>query len=220
MRSSVRYQPDPIEAESMARIAQMRDWTSFPPEQVPVLTRMAHTVGDCSIVEGVLFSAGAVGAGVRALKSGCPMITDVTMVQAGLKRRLVADLGIHVECFVHAEEAFRRADEQRITRSAAGIRIAAEQFPVNAVVTIGDAPTALMETIRLIEEGRFAPALVVGLPVGFVGTEEAKRCLATITACAWITNCGTRGGSPLAACVVNALMIRALNELADGAESH
>ena len=208
------YEPHPIEAESFRIIAAGRDWSSFPVAHLTILQRLVHTSGDFNAVDDIYFSAGAVEIGIRALLRCKLIITDVTMVQTGLKRALLEQLGIDTWCGVHDNETFLMAAAQGITRSAAGIRRAWGKFGNDIVLSIGDAPTAIMEATRLIREHGWRPQLVIGLPVGFVGTCEAKDDLKRCLQVPRITNSGTRGGSPWAASVVNGLMIDAVNQLA------
>ena len=208
------YIPHPIEAESFRIIANGRDWSSFPVEQLTILQRLVHTSGDFNAVDDIYFSAGAVETGIRALLRCKRVVTDVTMVQTGLKRALLEQLGIETWCGVHDTETALMSELQGITRSAAGMRRAFEKFGNDIVLSIGDAPTAIMEATRLIRDHGWRPQLVIGLPVGFVGTCEAKDDLKRCLQVPRITNTGTRGGSPWAASVVNGLMIDALNQLA------
>lgn len=208
------YVPHPIEAESFRIITEGRDWTSFPPDQLTILQRLVHTSGDFDAVNDMYFSAGAVDSGIRALLRCKRILTDVTMVQTGLKRALLEELGIDTWCGVHDRETHLMSEQYGITRSAAGIRRGWEKFGNDVVVSIGDAPTAIAEATRLIREHGWRPQLVIGLPVGFVGTRETKDDLRKCLQVPRITNSGTRGGSPWAASVVNGLMIDALNGLA------
>jgi precorrin isomerase/sirohydrochlorin ferrochelatase len=208
------YVPHPIEAESFEIIAAGRDWSAFPAEHLTVLQRLVHTSGDFAAVDDVYFSPGAVPAGIRALLRCKRVVTDVTMVQTGLKRALLEQLEIETWCGVHERESHLLAHNQGITRSAAGMRRAWEKFGNDLILAIGDAPTAIAEAARLIREHGWRPQLVIGLPVGFVGTRESKDELRRCLQVPRITNSGTRGGSPWAASVVNALMIDALNQLA------
>jgi precorrin-8X/cobalt-precorrin-8 methylmutase len=210
-----RYVPHPIETESFRIIAAGRDWSVFPEAHLTILQRLVHTSGDFNAVDDIYFSAGAVETGIRALLRCKLVVTDVTMVQTGLKRALLEQLGIETWCGVHDRETALMAQTQGITRSAAGIRRAFEKFGNDIVLSIGDAPTAIMETTRLIREQGWRPQLVIGLPVGFVGTLESKADLKRCLQVPRITNSGTRGGSPWAASVVNGLMIDALNQLAN-----
>lgn len=208
------YLPHPIEAESFRIIAAGRDWSVFPEAHLTVLQRLVHTSGDFNAVDDIYFSPGAVETGIRALLRCKHVVTDVTMVQTGLKRALLEQLGIETWCGVHDRETALMAQTQGITRSAAGIRRAFEKFGNDIVLSIGDAPTAIMEAVRLIREHGWRPQLVIGLPVGFVGTCESKAELKRCLQVPRITNTGTRGGSPWAATVVNGLMIDAVNQLA------
>lgn len=207
------YVPHPIEKESFEIIAAGRDWSMFPPAHLTALQRLVHTSGDFNAVDDIYFSAGAIEAGIRAILRCKRVVTDVTMVQTGLKRALVEQLGVETWCGVHDRETHLMAQAQGITRSAAGIRRAWEKFGNDIILAIGDAPTAIAETTRLIREHGWRPQLVIGLPVGFVGTRESKDDLRRCLQVPRITNSGTRGGSPWAATVVNALMIDAIGQV-------
>jgi precorrin-8X/cobalt-precorrin-8 methylmutase len=207
------YEPHPIEAESFRIIAAGRDWSIFPPEHLTILQRLVHTSGDFAAVDDIFLSPGAVETGIRALLRCKRIVTDVTMVQTGLKRALLEQLGIETWCGVHDRETHLISQAQGITRSAAGIRRAWEKFGNDIVLAIGDAPTAIVEATRLIRDHGWRPQLVIGLPVGFVGTRESKEDLRRCLQVPRITNAGTRGGSPWAASVVNGLMIDAVTQL-------
>lgn len=208
------FVPHPIEAESFEIITAGRDWSGFDDDTLVVLKRLVHTSGDFSVPEEIFISPGATEAGIRSIRRGIPIVTDVTMVQAGLKRAVLATLGVTTWCGVHDEESHLMAKNLGLTRSASGIRRAFEKFGNDCVVAIGDAPTAIFEAVRLIREERWRPQLIIGLPVGFVGTADSKAALRRCMQVPRITNHGTRGGSPWAATVVNALMILTVNRLA------
>jgi len=208
------YVPHPIEKESFEIIAAGRDWSPFPASQLTILQRLVHTSGDFSAPDDIFFSPGAVEAGMRALLRCKRVVTDVTMVQTGLKRALLEQLGIDTWCGVHDRETHLMSESLGITRSAAGIRRGFEKWGNDVVVAIGDAPTAIAEAVRLIRDHGWRPQLVIGLPVGFVGTRETKELLRRCLQVPRITNSGTRGGSPWAASVVNGMMIDAVNMLA------
>jgi precorrin-8X/cobalt-precorrin-8 methylmutase len=212
------YVPHPIEKESFGIIAAGRDWSTFPASQLTILQRLVHTSGDFGAVDDIFFSPGSVEAGIRALLRCKRVVTDVTMVQTGLKRALLEQLGIATWCGVHDRETHLMSEALGITRSAAGIRRGFEKYGNDVIVAIGDAPTAIAEAVRLIRDHGWRPQLVIGLPVGFVGTRETKELLRRCLQVPRITNGGTRGGSPWAASVVNGMMIDAVNMLAsDGA---
>lgn len=203
------YEMHPIEEKSFEIIAAGRDWSTFPKEQVGILQRLVHTSGDFDVPDGMFFSKGAPGAGIRAILDRCVIVTDVTMVQSGLRRALITQLGLRTSCFVHDDETKIVAQSNGLTKSAAGIRRAWLKYGNDVLLAIGDAPTAVEEAVRLIQEQGWRPRLVIGLPVGFVGTQECKERLRRCLHVPRITNKGTRGGSPWAAASVNALLIEA-----------
>lgn len=203
----------PIEEESFRIIEQLRDWSSVPEPQKSVLQRLVHASGDPDIADEIFISPGAVEVGIKALSRHIPIVTDVTMVQSGLRRSLLQSLGIPTACTVHDEETRLLAESAGITRSAAGIRRACDLFGNDLLLAIGDAPTAIEEAVRLVTERHWRPHLIIGLPVGFVGTRESKEKLRNCLRVPRITNRGTRGGSPWAAAVVNAMLIQAASTL-------
>jgi len=213
------YKPHPIEEESFRIIEQARDWSHISLPERRVAQRLVHTSGDLDITGDLFFSPGAVDTGIRALLRCRVVATDVTMVESGIKRALKDQLGIRTWCGVHERETELVAKATGLTRSAAGIRRAFELFGNNLILAIGDAPTAVVETLRLVREQLWRPQLIIGLPVGFVGTREAKEELQKCLHVPRITNRGTRGGSPWAASVLNSLMIQALDQLAEGNEN-
>ena len=209
-----KYEPHLIEAESFKIIEAGRDWSGMREGEKRVAQRLVHTSGDFRVVEELFFSPGAVDIGMRALLRCRRIVTDVTMVASGLKRSLLEELEVDVWCGVHDRETHMLSASTGITRSAAGVRRAWEKWGNDIILAIGDAPTAIMEATRLIHDAGWRPQLVVGLPVGFVGTRESKEELRRCLQVPRITNSGTRGGSPWAASVVNAIMIGALDSLA------
>ncbi len=202
------YEQHPIEEKSFEIIAAGRDWSTFAPEQVEILQRLVHTSGDFGVPDDVFLSAGAAAAGIRAIVDRCVIVTDVTMVQSGLRRSLVSALGLRTACLVHDEETDLVAKANGLTKSAAGIRRAWLKFGNEVLLAIGDAPTAVEEAVSLVQEQGWRPRLIVGLPVGFVGTQECKERLRRCLHVPRITNRGTRGGSPWAAAAVNAMLIQ------------
>ena len=213
VKLSSAYVPHPIEAESFQLIEANYNWSAYSSGVKAILQRLVHTSGDFGIVEDVFFSPTAIQQGVRALLDGAIIVTDVTMVQSGLKRSLLSSLELTTSCLVHDPETHLLAEASGLTRSAAGIRRAFLQHQNDQIIlAIGDAPTAIREALRLIQQEQWQPKLVIGLPVGFVGTRESKQELQECQLVPRITNQGTRGGSNWAAAVVNALMIQAWNQ--------
>jgi precorrin-8X/cobalt-precorrin-8 methylmutase len=210
------YVPHPIEAESFQIINDSRDWSAIPEPERDILQRLVHASGDFNVVDEVFISPGAVLAGIRALSERVPIVTDVTMVQSGLRRNLLDRFRIQTACLVHDEETELIASAAGMSRSAAGIQRAWMQFGNRLILAIGDAPTAVEEAVRLVDAHRWRPHLIIGLPVGFVGTEQSKEKLRRCLRVPRVTNRGTRGGSPWAAAVVNAMLIRLANLGASG----
>ena len=192
----------PIEAESYRILAERVDLSGFGPLGAAVVARVIHASADLEYAETMVVSDEAVAAGVRALRAGGAVVTDVEMVRHGL-------VGGSGHCYL--AEAVGSSTR---TRSAEGMRIAAEHHPTGAIVVVGCAPTALDEVVRLAATGPFRPALVIGLPVGFVGAAEAKAALRTSGLHA-ITNVGDKGGSAVAAAAFNAMARIALAGNAD-----
>jgi len=177
-----------------------------------IVERVIHTTADFEFAELVKASSGAIEAGITALQRGCAVITDVQMVRVGIDQRRLHHLGGRVDCFNDSERVLAFAAATGLTRSAAAMRWAYEQGRLDgAIVAIGNAPTALLEVIALLDRGA-RPALIVGTPVGFVNTVESKAALMARTDVEWIVSVGRKGGSPVATAVVNALLRLATGE--------
>ncbi len=182
------------------------------PEELEVVVRVAHTVGDIEFGKSILFSKGAVAAGVAALRAGGSVVADVGMVMAGLRAKRLERLGGRSICLLDDPGTIENAQRDDTTRSAAAMRRALPLLG-GSIVAVGNAPTALFELLALLRAGKARPALVVGTPVGFVGALESKEELwALADEVPRITNLSERGGSPVAAAIVNALIA-----LAEGA---
>jgi len=175
--------------------------------EYPVVRRVIHTTTDFEYATSMLFSKGAVEAGINALKNGCSVVTDVDMVKAGILKSYRNRLGIEVFCHISDEDVIKEAKEKGVTRATIAMQKAKEKIN-GGIVAIGNAPTALYELIRLAKEEGIRPALVLGMPVGFVGAAYSKEALAASNL-NYITNTGTKGGSTITAAAVNALMILA-----------
>jgi precorrin-8X/cobalt-precorrin-8 methylmutase len=186
----------PIEAESYRILAERVDLDRWPPLARAVVARIIHASADVGYADTLVVDESACAAGLAALRAGCPIVVDVEMVAVATRRTGSC-------CLLGAGRA-RQADDPGLTASAAGMRVAAEQWPTGAVVVVGNAPTALAEVVRLAAAGRFAPSLVIGLPVGFVGAAEAKATLRA-SGLPSVSNVGERGGSAVAAAALNAL---------------
>ena len=182
----------PIEAESYRILAERVDLSGFGPLGGAVVARVIHASADLEFARTMVVDEAALEAAIAALAGGAPVVVDVEMVRHGIT-------GTEAKCFLP------EAAPAGATRSAAGMTLAAERHPEGAVVVVGCAPTALEEVVRLHEAGWFSPALVVGLPVGFVGAAESKDRLRSSGLPA-VSNVGEKGGSAVAAAAVNALI--------------
>lgn len=200
--------PHPIEAESFTIIDGLLQPEDPADPAYQIIRRVVHTTGDPDLGRSLELSAGAVAAGRAAVAAGAPVICDVNMAAAGIGPT-ARSRGIRVLCAVADGATRRLARSAGITRSAAALRrLAAGQDPAGlegAVIAVGNAPTALLECLELCRQGRLQPSLVVGVPVGFVGAAESKEALAA-SRLEYITLPGNRGGSAIAAAIVNAII--------------
>ena len=196
--------PHEIETRSMEIIDGLLPAGEWSPDELTVVKRLVHTTGDPSLATAVRFSAGAVEAGVAALGGGASVFTDTHMARIGVNKDRVAALGGSVECLIADEAVAAAAKQNGRTRAATAMRVLGPRLD-GAVVALGNAPTALREVLALAGEGLARPALVIGMPVGFVDAEESKDALLA-SDLTFIAIQGTRGGSPLAAATVNALL--------------
>jgi precorrin-8X/cobalt-precorrin-8 methylmutase len=200
----------PIEAESYRILAERVDLTRWPPLSRAVVARIIHAAADVGYADTLVVDEAACAAGVRALRAGAPVIADVDMVAVATRR--AGTVSLLDEGRTRA--AVDREHEPDLTVSAAAMRVASERWPDGPVVVVGNAPTALDEAVRLAALGRWAPALVIGLPVGFVGAAASKAKLRASGLPA-VSNVGERGGSAVAAAALNALW-RLAGEGGDG----
>lgn len=198
------YEARKIEEKSFSIIDPYLKNLKAPAKEKKVTARVVHASADTGYIKSMVFHPRAVAAGLKALKNGADIITDVSMVQAGINKKALAVFGGNVHCFLNDPDVARNAPLLKTTKAVLAMRKAARLMEGN-IVAIGNAPTALFELCSLIREGKAKPALVVGVPVGFVGASESKRELRSV-AIPYITNRGRRGGSSIAAAVVNALL--------------
>jgi precorrin-8X/cobalt-precorrin-8 methylmutase len=189
----------PIEAESYSIMASRVDLSGWAAGARQVVARMVHATADESFAQSARIGAEAVGAAIGALRGAAPVVCDSKMVAAGVPQ--VASL-TNVVCYLDGVPA----PPPPATRSAAAIDLAAGEHPVGAIWVIGNAPTALARLVSLHRAGVVRPAVVIGLPVGYVGAAEAKEELwASTLREVSVTNRGFRGGSAVAAAALNAL---------------
>ncbi|MFN2608974.1 MAG: precorrin-8X methylmutase [Acidimicrobiales bacterium] len=180
-----------IEAESFRILADRVDLSGLGPLGRAVVGRVIHASADPEYATTMVAAEADLAAGLAALRAGTVVVTDVEMVRRGIT-------GVDARCYLPPAAAAG-------TRSAAGMRLAAHRHPEGAVVVVGCAPTALEEVVRLGLAGRMAPALVIGMPVGFVGAAASKAALRA-SGLAAVSNVGDKGGSAVAAAALNALV--------------
>jgi precorrin-8X/cobalt-precorrin-8 methylmutase len=211
---SVHLKPWEIEAESFRIIDLEAGPHQWSPSQWPLVRRTVHTTADFEYVRTMCMSADAVPAGVKAILQQRGIVTDTTMALTGISKPRLEEFSISASCFVADPAVAAEAEAKGITRSIVAMRKGAAD-PKNGIFVIGNAPTALFELLRQVREEGIRPELIVGLPVGFVGAAESKEELITVASeygIPFITNRGRKGGSNVAAAVMNALLIMALEQ--------
>lgn len=196
--------PREIEKRSFEIIGSLLDEYNFPYLKKSVVTRVVHATADLSYAKDLSFSKSGVEAGVEALRGGANIITDVTMLKAGINRKILGSFGGKVICLLNDKDVIRKSRELNVTRAVLALR-KAYKYINGSIIAIGNAPTALFELCDLVRERRVRPALIVGVPVGFVGAVESKEELRSLKV-PYITNKSRKGGSSVAASCINALL--------------
>lgn len=196
--------PQDIEKRSFEIITGLLGEKVFPALQDPIVKRVIHTTADFDYADTLKFSVNAVESGIAALKSGCHIVTDTKMAAAGINKKALSVWGGQVRCFIDDAEIADQARQAGRTRSSLSMDKAAGD-PANRIFAIGNAPTALIRLGELIETGTIRPALVIGVPVGFVNVVESKEMLMGTDA-PHIVAAGRKGGSNVAAAIVNAIL--------------
>ena len=196
--------PMDIEKRSFAIITELLGDTPLDPENEPVIKRVIHTSADFDYAQNLVFSPHAVQKGIQALKSGCDIVTDTQMAKAGINKTALARLGGMVHCFMSDEDVAQEAKVRGITRAAVCMERAAS-LEKPCVFAIGNAPTALIALKELMDQGKLNPALIIGVPVGFVNVVESKELILR-TDVPHIVARGRKGGSNVAAAICNALL--------------
>ncbi|HIU44576.1 MAG TPA: precorrin-8X methylmutase [Candidatus Ventrousia excrementavium] len=196
--------PKDIEKRSFEIIAELLGSRRLDPENEPVIKRVIHTTADFDFADNLVFSPHAVEQGLRALRAGCDIVTDTQMAKAGISKPALEKLGGRVHCFMSDADVAQEAQKRGLTRAAVSMeRAAALQNP--SIFAVGNAPTALLRLRELIDDGRVAPALVIGVPVGFVNVVESKEQILS-SSVPHIVARGRKGGSAVAAAICNALL--------------
>jgi precorrin-8X/cobalt-precorrin-8 methylmutase len=181
---------------------------SYDEYQWVIVRRVIHATADFDFAKSgkILFHKRAIESAFDALQRRCTIVTDVDMVNAAISKKSMADLGVRAVCYISNPTVAEQARKSGKTRSETAMRCAATDMD-GGIVAIGNAPTALHEVISMIKEGITRPALVVGVPVGFVSATESKEELARMHDVPFITNSGRKGGSPVVSSILNALML-------------
>ena len=196
--------PMDIEKRSFAIITELLGDTQLDPENELVIKRVIHTTADFDYVENLVFSPHAVGKGIAALREGCDIVTDTQMAKAGINKTILGRLGGEVHCFMSDPDVAAEAKERGVTRAIVSMERAA-QLSKPCVFAIGNAPTALISLHELMEAGKLDPALIIGVPVGFVNVVESKE-LFLDSPVPHIIARGRKGGSNVAAAICNAIL--------------
>ncbi len=200
--------PDAIERQSLAIIdAETPPPRPFTGRRWQIVRRLIHTTADFELLHLVRFSPGAVDAGLTALAAGATIVTDTEMARCAMPPRRLAPHGCTVRCLLNAPEVVAAAKASGGTRAAAAVDAACDSLTGPVIFAIGNAPTALLRLLKRLDAGTPAPALVVGMPVGFVNAAESKDLLMARTDVPWISIAGRKGGSALAGATINALAI-------------
>lgn len=201
--------PMDIEKRSFEIITEILGENQPAPENELVVKRVIHTTADFDYAENLSFSQGAVAKGVEALRSGCDIVTDTQMARAGINKTVLGKLGGQVHCFMSDPDVAEEAKARGVTRAIVSMeRAAALTKP--CIFAIGNAPTALISLRELIDGGNLSPALVIGVPVGFVNVVESKELIMG-AGVPYIVARGRKGGSNVAAAICNAMLYQASN---------
>lgn len=198
-----KLQPEEIERRSF-EIIESELSHRLNPELAPIIKRVIHTTADFDYADSLCFSETALQAGLAALRAGERIVTDTNMAKAGINKTVLTKLGIEALCFMADEDVASAAKQYGSTRAVASMEKAA-MLPGYPILAIGNAPTALIRLNELVCEGRLSPSLVIGVPVGFVNVVQSKELIMQ-TGVPYIVARGRKGGSNVAAAIVNALM--------------
>lgn len=199
--------PADIEKKSLEIISEEIDLSDLPQEQVPIIKRVIHTTADFEFKKTLLFHPDAITTGINTIRSGKNILTDVEMVKAGINKKLLKKWGGEVICRIQDAGCMMQDKETR-TKAEMGIESALKENNNIGIIAIGNAPTALLKVIEILNNSSLVPrhsSLVIGVPVGFVKAFESKALL-SMQNFPFIANLSRKGGSPVAAAIVNALL--------------
>jgi precorrin-8X/cobalt-precorrin-8 methylmutase len=196
--------PADIETRSFEIITEELGHLNLSPELAPIVKRVVHTTADFDYARITEIQSDAVSSAVAALVAGCKIYSDTRMIIAGVSKPMLKTLNCELYTYVDDAGVAALSKEKGLTRSILGIEKAVED-PDTRIFVIGNAPTALVRLGELIQEGKVRPALVIGVPVGFVGASESKEFIKK-TGVPYIVTNGRKGGSTVAVAILNALL--------------
>jgi len=201
-----------IEDASMQMIEDEIGTHQYNEKEWPIVRRVIHSTADFDFADKnkIIFHKDAIVSAMNALKNGCSIVVDVNGVIGGLNKQNPKDFGNNIVCNISKPEIMELAKKEGKTRSQVSMRAAISDID-GGIVAIGNAPTALMEVIQMVKEGIANPALIIGIPVGFICAAESKEELSKLEEAPFITNFGRKGGSSSASAIINAIfkLIRA-----------
>lgn len=196
--------PMEIEKRSMEMIEALMEGHSFSQEELTVVKRVIHTTADFEYPGFIQFSNNPIEAIQQGIKAGCHIVTDTNMARSGINKRILRNFGVEVKCFVGHEKVAKEAEKNGLTRSINAVDYAVEDEK-NQIFVFGNAPTALVRLLDLVDEGKVSPKGIIGVPVGFVGAKESKELLSKYKI-PHITTISRKGGSNVAAAILNAIL--------------
>ena len=200
----VNISPADIERESFAAITRELGDRVLDPTQAPIIKRVIHTTADFEYADTLYFSPNAVELAKEAIRGGAHIITDTQMAYSGINKKAAAKFGCEVSCFMSDEDVAQEARSCGVTRARVSMDKAA-RLRQPSIFAIGNAPTALIRLRELIDKGELRPELIIGVPVGFVNVVASKELIMeTDVPC--IVSRGRKGGSNVAACIMNAIL--------------
>lgn len=195
-----------IEDASMQMIEEEIGNHNYNEMEWPIVRRIIHSTADFDFASKnrIIFQNNAIKSGMNALRNGCSIVVDVNGVIGGLNKQNPKDFGNNIVCNISDPKMMELAKKEGKTRSQVSMRAAKSEMD-GGVVAIGNAPTALLEVIQMVKEGIVKPALIIGIPVGFICAAESKEELSKLEQIPSITNLGRKGGSSAASAIINAL---------------
>lgn len=196
-----------IEHDSFAIVDREAGAHAYTGAQWQIVRRMIHATADFEFNGLTRFHAQAVQAGLDAIAGGAPIVADVEMIGAGLSRPRLAHFGVQTHQFISDADVIAAAHAENTTRAVQAMRKAQRLGLLQgAIVAVGNAPTALLEVVRLIDDAALRPALIVGMPVGFVSAAESKEAAQRLEEIPWMITAGRKGGSTLVVAAIHALL--------------